>query len=108
MLGQWVVKKNTKSSTWQHFPLLATEDGKLIEKEQDSPICRTCEKRVQAKASNTTNLFQNLRKHHPLIYADAAPKKPPKRGEPSQSSTSNTVQATLGSIVAKSSQVYLY
>ena len=105
VLGQWVVKKkNTKSSAWQHFSLLATEDGKLIEKEQDSPICRTCGKRVQAKASNTTNLFQHLREHHHLIYADAAPKKPPKRGEPSQSSTSNTVQAIVGSIVAKSAK----
>ena len=103
VLGQYVVKKkNTKSSVWQHFSLLATEDGKVVEKEQDRPICRTCGKRVQAKASNTTNLFQHLREHHPMIYAEVAPKKLPKRGESSQSSTSNTTQVTLGELVAKS------
>ena len=77
-------------------------DRKVIEKDQDRPVCRTCGKRVLAKASNTTNLFQHLREHHPLIYAEAAPKAPrraPKRGE---SSTSNTTQTTLGGIVAKS------
>ena len=103
VLGQYVVKKkNTKSSVWQHFSLLATEDGKVVEKEQDRPICRTCGKRVQAKASNTTNLFQHLREHHPMIYAEVAPKKLPKRGESSQSSTSNTTQVTLGELIAKS------
>ena len=91
-------KKNTKSSAWLHFSLLATEDGRVIENEQDRPVCRACGKRVLAKASNTTNLFQHLREHHPMIYAELAPKKQPKR----ESSTSNTCQATLVSIVAKS------
>ena len=103
VFGQFVVKKkNTKSSVWQLFSLLATENGKVVEKEQDRPICRTCGKRVQAKASNTTNLFQHLREHHPMIYAEVAPKKLPKRGESSQTSTSNTTQVTLGGLVAKS------
>ena len=103
VFGQRVAKKkNTKSSAWQHFSLLATEDGKVDEKEQDRPICRTCGKRVFAKASNTTNLFQHLREHHPLIFAEAAPKKLPKRGESSQPSTSNSSQTTLNELVAKS------
>ena len=37
------------------------------------PICRTCGKGVLAKGSNTTNLFQHLREHHPQIYANLAP-----------------------------------
>ena len=103
VFGQCVAKKkNTKSSVWQHFSLLATEEGKVIEKEQDRPICRS---RVLAKASNTTNLFQHLREHHPMIYVEAAPKKlRPKRDESSQPSTS---QATLNELVAKSAMYSL-
>ena len=37
-----------------------------------------------------------------MIYAEAAPKRLPKRGESSQTSTSNTTQVTLGDLVAKS------
>jgi len=37
-----VKKKNTKSGVWQHFALKATENGSLIENEQDQPICRFC------------------------------------------------------------------
>ena len=55
-----VPKKNTKSSAWLYFSLLATQDGKFIEIEQDRPVCKVCGKCVLAKASNTTNLFQHL------------------------------------------------
>ena len=72
--GMFLVrKKNTKGSVWQNFGLMAKEDGRVIEKEQIMPICRTCGKGVLAKGSNTTNLFQHLREHHPQIYADLAP-----------------------------------
>ena len=75
VLGLFVVpKKNTKSNAWLHFSLLATEDGNVIENEQDRPVCKVCGKRVFAKASNTTNLFQHLHEHHPSIYADIGPK----------------------------------
>ena len=63
-----VRKRNTKSSVWQNFGLMATEDSKVIEKEREKPICRTCGKGVLAKGSNITNLFQRLREHHPRIY----------------------------------------
>ena len=46
---------------------LATKDGKAIE---DKPVCKVCGKCVLVKASNTTNLFQHLREHHPVIYAE--------------------------------------
>jgi len=65
-------KKNTKSSVWHNFGVMATEDRRLIEKEQEKPICQTCGKGVLAKGNNTTNLFQHLRKHHPQICADLA------------------------------------
>ena len=67
---------------------------------QDKPVCRVCGKwhslasqpyystlapplekygwlarLVLGKASNTTNLFQHFREHHPMIYAELAPKK---------------------------------
>ena len=41
----FVLKKNTKCSMWQHFSLMATEDG---EEEQDQPICRFSGKGVFA------------------------------------------------------------
>ena len=66
--GMLLVHKNTKSSVWQNFGLMANEDGRVIEKEQEKPICPTYGKGALAKGSNTTNLFQHLREHHPQIY----------------------------------------
>ena len=80
-------KKNTKSSAWLYFSLLATQDGKVIETEQDRPVCKVCGKRVLAKANNTINLFQHLREHHPTEYAELGPKKAVKREYSSSSSS---------------------
>ena len=97
--GVFVVpKKNTKSSAWLYFSLPATQDGKVIENEQDRPVCKVCGKRVLAKASNTTNLFQHLREHHPTAYAELGPKKVVKR----EYSSSSSSQPTLGSIITSS------
>ena len=99
--GQLVVKKkNTKSIVWERFALSATEDGKVLENEQDRPICRLCGRGVQAKGSNTTNLYQHLREHHPLIYAETAPKLASKKGE----SSNSTSQMTLVDTIAKSAK----
>ena len=71
VFGVYLVKKpNTKSKVWQNFGIMVRENGKIIEREKDKPICRTCRSGVQAKGSNTTNLFQHLRKHHPLVYSE--------------------------------------
>ena len=51
---------------------MTTEDGKVIEKEQDRHICRTYGKGVLIKGSNTINLFQHLCEHHLQAYADLA------------------------------------
>ena len=98
--GVFVVpKKNTKSSAWLYFSLLATQDGKVIETEQDRPVCQVCGKRVLAKASNTTNLFQHLHEHQLTAYAELGPKKAVKR----EYSSSSSSQPTLRSIFTSSS-----
>ena len=72
--GMFLAKKrNTKNNVWQNFSLMATEDGKVVEKEQDKLICRSCGKGVFAKGSSNTNLFQHLWEHYPLIFAELAP-----------------------------------
>ena len=50
---------------------------------------------MQAKGSNTTNLFQHMREHHPIIYAEIAPKAP-KQG--------SSAQASLSDVIAKSTK----
>ena len=94
--GAYVVKKrNTKSAVWQHFGLRATQEGVIVDKEQDKPVCRACGRSVHAKGSNTTNLFQHLREHHPTIYAEVAPKAP---------KPSSGAQASLSDVIAKSNK----
>ena len=85
-------------SAWLYFSLLATQDGKVIVTEQDRPVCKMCGKRVLAKASNTTNLFQHLHEHHPTAYAELGPKKAVKR----EYSSSSSSQPILGSIITSS------
>ena len=58
MFGVYIVKKpNTKSKVWQNFGIMATENGKIIEREKDKPICRMCGSGVQAKGRNTKTYF---------------------------------------------------
>ena len=87
---------------WQNFGLMATEDGKVIEKEQEKPICRTCGEGILAKGSNTTNLFQHLREHHPQIYGDLAPLA--SKMKSSSESEANTKQPTLSESIAHSAK----
>ena len=99
--GMFLVrKKNTKSSVWHNFGMMATEDGREIEKEQEKPICRTCGKGVLAKGSNTTNLFQHLREHHPQIYADLAPSSSKAKLNSGNNITESTKQTTLEESIA--------
>ena len=69
-----VKKKNTKSCVWTYFGLQPTEDGIVIESEQERHLCYKCKKSVQAKGGNTTNLSQHLREHHPDLYAESTAK----------------------------------
>ena len=54
--------------------------GKIITSEQSSPLCLTCGKSVQAKGSNTTNLWQHLREHHHSVYAEISSRRATKKG----------------------------
>ena len=55
--GLYLMKKRgTKSSVWQHFGLVAMEEGTVIERDKDKPVCRECGRSVLAKGSNTSNL----------------------------------------------------
>ena len=81
---------------------MATEYGKVIEKEQEKPICWICGKGVLAKGSNTINLFQHLREHHPQIYADLAPLA--SKVKSSSESKANTKQPTLSKSIACSAK----
>jgi len=103
--GMFLVrKKNTKSSVWHNFGVMATEDGRVIEKEQEKPICRTCGKGVLAKGSNTTNLFQHLREHHPQIYADLAPSSSKAKLNSGNNANESTKQTTLEESIARSAK----
>ena len=85
-----VPKKKTKSSVWQHFGLRATEEGVLVEKELDNPICQSWGKSVQAKASNTT-IFSNI---YNTLFAEITPKahtKQPHKKESDQPSLSAVI-----------------
>ena len=73
-----IKKKKTKSSIWKEFGIRATE-GKIITSEQSSPLCLTCGKSIQAKGSNTTNLWQHLREHHPSEYAEISSRRATKK-----------------------------
>ena len=63
-----VKKPHTVSLAWKYFSVKANDKGVPIESELDGPICNLCHKRVLAKRSNTTNLFNHLQEHHPKEY----------------------------------------
>ena len=75
-----VKKKKTKRSIWKEFGIRATEEGKIITSEQSSPLCLTCGKSVQAKGSNTNNLWQHLREHHPSVYTEISSRRATNKG----------------------------
>ena len=106
VFGMYLVKKrNTKSNVWQSFGLMATEEGMIIEKEQDRTICRSCGKGILAKGSNTTNLFQHLREHHPNIFADLAPSSSRASSKSKSTEAEPTErQATLTETIARSAK----
>ena len=100
-------KKNTMSSIWHNFGVMATEDGRVIEKEQEKLICRTCGKGVLAKGSNTVNLFQYLREHHPQIYANLAPSSSKAKLNSGNNITESMKRTTLEESIARSAKYLL-
>ena len=47
-------------------------DGDDVSKpdEMDKPVCKSCNKSVSVKRSNTTNLHAHLKDNHPDAYAE--------------------------------------
>ena len=56
----------TKSAIWSYFGFVPDKDGKP--KDLQNPVCKKCRSTVVTKGSNTTNLLQHLKLHHPVIY----------------------------------------
>ena len=57
-----------------------------------------------AEGSNTTNLFQHLREHHPHIYADLAPLSSKSKLNSGNKITESTKQTTLEESIARSAK----
>ncbi|KAL2097669.1 hypothetical protein ACEWY4_006876 [Coilia grayii] len=57
---------NRKSEVWAYFGFAKDVTGQLIE--DNSPICKTCGKKVAAKGGNTTNLMSHLRDRHIQLF----------------------------------------
>ncbi|XP_034540402.1 zinc finger BED domain-containing protein 1-like [Notolabrus celidotus] len=60
-------KKRLKSAVWEHFGFHKNDQGVI--QDDGAPVCKTCRKKVMAKGSNTSNLIQHLRDHHPRLHA---------------------------------------
>ena len=86
-----VKTKNTVSVIRQHFGLPASQEGIIVDKEQDKPVCQKCSRSMQAKGCNATNLFQHLREHYLTIYAEVTSKVVPKQQASVQTSLSDAV-----------------
>ena len=56
----------TKSPVWSYFGFVPGGDGKPNDLQK--PVCKKCYNTVATKGSNTTNLFQHLKLHHPIIF----------------------------------------
>ena len=66
--GIFPSSKGTKSEVWAYFGYYKNAQGQLVE--DGSPICRSCEKKVVARGSNTSNLLTHLRDHHPQLFSE--------------------------------------
>ena len=100
----FVKKRSTKSPVWQHFGLVATEDGAVIERDKDKPVCRKWGRSVQAKGSSTSNLFQHLCEHLPQLYADIEPSSSKSKDKSSDGNDSQSSELTLTESIARSTK----
>jgi len=97
-----VAKPKSTSPVWTYFGFEADEDGKA--KSDEVAICRSCQRRVKAKGSNTSNLFSHLRVHHPLKFAEVQQAQKQKANTERSRSKVSGKQATIGDVVQKSNQ----
>jgi len=61
-----MAKQNTSMPVWKHFGFEANESGKLLN--VCYPHCCVCHQEVDAKYSNTRNLYSHLKNKHPALY----------------------------------------
>ena len=55
-----------KLAVRSYFGFIPDKDGKP--KDLQKPVCKKYRSTVATKGSNTTNLLQHLKLHHPVIY----------------------------------------
>ena len=53
--GIFLLSKRSKSEVWAYSGYYKNTQGQLVE--DGSPVCRSCEKKVVARGSNTSNLI---------------------------------------------------
>ena len=76
-----IAKPKTKSAVWNFFRVESDSDGRPSN--TNKPICYKCMEPVAASYGNTSNLFNHLRRKHPLVYAQVYDKKKCKKKAPS-------------------------
>ena len=60
-------KKRLRSAVWEHFGY--KKDAQGLVKDDGFPICKACRQAISCKGSNTSNVQQHLRDHHPDLHA---------------------------------------
>lgn len=85
-----VPRIGSSSIVWKHFGFQASDT------KQEQVICKECHKVVLAPQSNTTNLFNHLKKHHKVQYDECmrAKKCVAKTNHPT-TSTQTSIEASL-------------
>ncbi|CAM4652314.1 unnamed protein product [Leuciscus chuanchicus] len=63
-----VEKDDARSEIWKYFAYLADSDGKATDKSR--PVCRQCNKQIQTKGANTSNLAKHLADKHGELHKE--------------------------------------
>ena len=85
-----IAKPKTKWAVWNFFRVESDSEGRPSN--TNKPICCKCNEPVAASYGNTSNLFNHLRRKHPLVYARIHDKKKSKNRGYKGSSSKDTQQ----------------
>ena len=91
--SELIAKPKTKSAVWNFFRVESDSEGRPSN--TDKPICCKCLERVAASYGNTSNIFNHLRRKHPLVYTRVRDKKKSKKKSSKGSSSKETSQQTI-------------
>lgn len=75
---QLVAKGNTSAPVWKHFSFEADESAKP--RNVCHPKCSVCQQEVGVKDGNNSNLYSDLKKKHPELYAEVCRSKSKPKG----------------------------